>query len=196
MRYKIRLHCDLFKCGSPQVARRPGVGQDEPHARPPVAARFSHFRYALRRFLRFSEKEARSAGVTPQQHQLLLGIAGFSESGVATISQLAEFLQERNNSVVGLVERAAKSGLVRRRNSAADQRQVLVSLTPRGRGILIRLSRLHREEVDRVRAVIVSSAEALEKTPKAAGLKTRSRKPTQSPPPPPSSLKHHREMTS
>jgi DNA-binding MarR family transcriptional regulator len=161
----------------------------------------AHFRYALRRFLRFSEKEARSAGVTPQQHQLLLGIAGFSESGVATISQLAEFLQERNNSVVGLVERAAKSGLVRRRNSAADQRQVLVSLTPRGRGILIRLSRLHREEVDRVRAVIVSSAEALElapkaESPKAAGLKTRSRKPTQSPPPPPSSLKHHREMTS
>lgn len=199
----IKLDCIAIyiKCGSPQVARRPGVGQDEPHARPPVAARFSHFRYALRRFLRFSEKEARSAGVTPQQHQLLLGIAGFSESGVATISQLAEFLQERNNSVVGLVERAAKSGLVRRRNSAADQRQVLVSLTPRGRGILIRLSRLHREEVDRVRAVIVSSAEALELTPKAkslkaAGLKTRSRKPTQSPPPPPSSLKHHREMTS
>ncbi len=130
----------------------------------------ANFRYALRRFLRFSEKEARSAGVTPQQHQLLLGIAGFSERGVATISQLAEFLQERNNSVVGLVERAADSGLVRRRSSAADQRQVLVSLTPRGRGILLRLSRLHREEVGRVRAVIVSSAEALE-TRSATGRK-------------------------
>jgi DNA-binding MarR family transcriptional regulator len=131
----------------------------------------ANFRYALRRFLRFSEKEARSAGVTPQQHQLLLGIAGFSERGVATISQLAEFLQERNNSVVGLVERAASSGLVRRRSSTVDQRQVLVSLTPRGRGILLRLSRLHREEVGRVRAVIVSSAEALE-TRNATGQTT------------------------
>jgi DNA-binding MarR family transcriptional regulator len=159
----------------------------------------AHFRYALRRFLRFSEKEARSAGVTPQQHQLLLGVAGFSESGVATISQLAEFLQERNNSVVGLVERAAKSGLVRRRNSPADQRQVLVSLTPRGQGILLRLSRLHHEEVERVRAVIVSSAEALQQTPKPARLKaasprTGNRKPTQSPPPA-SSLKYRREKT-
>ena len=73
------------------------------------------FRYNLRRFLRFSEKAARDCGVTPQQHQLMLGIAGFTDDGRATISDLAEFLQERNNSVVGLVERAAESGLVRRR---------------------------------------------------------------------------------
>ena|ERR1700691_2417151 len=70
------------------------------------------FRYNLRRFLHFSERAARACGVTPQQHQLMLGIAGFTEDGRATISELAEFLQERNNSVVGLVERAAESGLV------------------------------------------------------------------------------------
>src|ERR1700691_3872678 len=70
------------------------------------------FRYNLRRFVRFSEKAARACGVTPQQHQLMLGVAGFTENGRATISDLAEFLQERNNSVVGLVERSAESGLV------------------------------------------------------------------------------------
>ena len=109
------------------------------------------FRYNLRRFLRFSEKAARACGVTPQQHQLMLGVAGFSEDGAATISELAEFLQERNNSVVGLVARAAESGLVRRK-AGADRRIVVVSLTPRGEKILDRLSCLHHEEVERVRA--------------------------------------------
>lgn len=110
----------------------------------------AQFRYNLRRFLRFSEKAARSCGVTPQQHQLLLGIAGFSARGTATISELAEFLQERNNSVVGLVQRAAESGLVTRQPGALDRRQVVVSLTPRGERILAKLSRLHQDEVLRV----------------------------------------------
>ncbi|MGA7885938.1 MAG: MarR family transcriptional regulator [Acidobacteriaceae bacterium] len=112
----------------------------------------ARFRYGLRRFLRFSEKAARSCGVTPQQHQLLLGIAGFAEDGAATISELAEFLQERNNSVVGLVERAAGAGLVRRRNATLDRRQVVVTMTARGARILAKLSRLHQDEVQRVRA--------------------------------------------
>ena len=110
------------------------------------------FRYNLRRFLRFSEKAARACGVTPQQHQLMLGIAGFTANGKATISDLAEFLQERNNSVVGLVERAVDSGLVRRRAGRKDRRQVVVSLTPRGEEILSTLTHLHRDEVRRVQA--------------------------------------------
>jgi DNA-binding MarR family transcriptional regulator len=112
----------------------------------------ARFRYQLRRFLRFSEEAARGCGVTPQQHQLMLGIAGFAEGGSATISELAEFLQERNNSVVGLVERAAQSGLVRRESGARDRRQVVVSLTPRGEEILANLSELHLDEVQRMRA--------------------------------------------
>ena len=119
----------------------------------------AQFRYQLRRFLRFSEKAARSCGVTPQQHQLLLGIAGFAQDGAATISELAEFLQERNNSVVGLVERAAEAGLVRRRNGARDRRQVVVTVTARGKRILAKLSRLHHEEVERVRAGFVTGHE-------------------------------------
>ncbi len=114
------------------------------------------FRYNLRRFLRFSEKAARACGVTPQQHQLMLGIAGFTRNGTATISDLAEFLQERNNSVVGLVERAVDSGLVRRRAGKKDRRQVVVSLTPRGKEILSTLTQLHHDEVRRARAGILS----------------------------------------
>lgn len=110
------------------------------------------FRYNLRKFLRFSEKAARACEVTPQQHQLLLGIAGFTDGGTATISELAEFLQEKNNSVVGLVERAAESGLVRREAGATDRRQVVVSLTAKGEAVLGKLTQMHYEEVQRVRA--------------------------------------------
>lgn len=110
------------------------------------------FRYSLRKFLRFSEDAAREHGVTPQQHQLMLGVAGFTKSGVATISELAEFLQEKNHSVVGLVERAVENGLVVRENSEVDRRTVLVSLTPRGEEILASLTEVHHDEVKRMRA--------------------------------------------
>jgi DNA-binding MarR family transcriptional regulator len=117
------------------------------------------FRYNLRKFLRFSEKAARQCDVTPQQHQLMLGIAGYTGRGTATVKELAEFLQERHNSVVGLVERAVQRGLVRKEHDTHDRRFVLVSLTPKGEEILTRLTELHKEEVRAAR-------EALMKVPK------------------------------
>jgi DNA-binding MarR family transcriptional regulator len=126
------------------------------------------FRYNLRRFLRFSEKAARACGVTPQQHQLMLGVAGFTGEPAVTISELAEFLQERNNSVVGLVERAAENGLVRRTSGPTDRRQVVVSLTSRGEAILARLSALHHQEVERVRRGILSRRRSARPLPSRA----------------------------
>lgn len=107
----------------------------------------AHFRYQLRKFLCFSERAARGAGVTPQQHQLMLGVAGFTGRGSANITELAEFLQERHNAVVELVSRASRAGLVRKKASVHDRRVVCVELTPRGRAILARLSTLHRKEL-------------------------------------------------
>jgi DNA-binding MarR family transcriptional regulator len=127
------------------------------------------FRYTLRKFLRFSENAAKECGVTPQQHQLLLGIAGFTGKGRATISELAEFLQERNNSVVGLVERAVEGGLVRRQSGPSDKRTVVVSLTRRGEEVLSRLALLHHEEVKRVRAGFLNSGRL---KPQAAATST------------------------
>jgi DNA-binding MarR family transcriptional regulator len=124
-----------------------------------VIRNLAWFRYHLRKFLRFSEKAARQCGVTPQQHQLMLGIAGYTGRRTATVSELAEFLQERHNSVVGLVERAAQRGLVRKEHDTDDRRFVLVSLTQQGEQILARLTELHKEEVKAAR-------EALMKVPK------------------------------
>ncbi len=116
-----------------------------------VEKELARFRYRIRRFLRFSEKAARAAGVTPQQHQLMLGIAGFTGRGWANISELAEFLQERHNAVVELVSRASSAGLVSKQANAGDRRVVRVELTRRGRSILMKLSTLHRKELRRLR---------------------------------------------
>jgi DNA-binding MarR family transcriptional regulator len=109
------------------------------------------FRHKLRKFLRFSETAARTCGITPQQHQLMLGVAGYTGTGRANISEIAEFLQEKHNSVVGLVDRAVQKGLVQRDEDSEDRRVVVVSLTDRGEEILKALSLLHREEVTRLR---------------------------------------------
>ena len=116
------------------------------------------FRYNLRKFLHFSERVARQCGVTPQQHQLMLGIAGYTGRGWATVSELAEFLQERHNSVVGLVERAAQRGLVRKKHDTADRRFVSVYLTRSGETILSKLSAMHQGEVKRIREALLKSS--------------------------------------
>ncbi|HVB88137.1 MAG TPA: MarR family transcriptional regulator [Candidatus Dormibacteraeota bacterium] len=116
-----------------------------------MVERLARFRYQVRKFLRFSEQAARAAGVTPQQHQLMLGVAGFTGRGWANISELAEFLQERHNAVVELVSRALRAGLVRKSPSAPDRRVVRVVLTPKGRAILMKLSAEHRKELQRIR---------------------------------------------
>lgn len=107
----------------------------------------------VRKFLRFSEDAARQCGVTPQQHQLLLGVAGFTGRGSATITDLAEFLQAKHHSVVGLIERAEQTGLVRREQDPADRRFVNVSLTDKGRDVLHELTRVHYDEARRVRGL-------------------------------------------
>ena len=120
--------------------------------------RIAWFRYQLRQFVRFSEKASRACGVTPQHHQLLLGVAGYTGRGWATISELAEFLQQRHNAVVGLVERAAQKGLVRKEQGARDRRFVRVLLTPQGEAVLAKLTELHRDELARVRARLLTAS--------------------------------------
>jgi DNA-binding MarR family transcriptional regulator len=117
----------------------------------------ARFRYALRRFLRFSENAARAHDVTPQQHQLMLGVAGYTGRGSATVSELAEFLQERPHSVAGLIERAVQHGIVLKTQDASDRRVVNISLTPLGRRILFRLSRIHADEARRMKQWLSNS---------------------------------------
>jgi DNA-binding MarR family transcriptional regulator len=139
----------------------------------------ARFRYELRKFLRFSEQAARNAALTPQQHQLLLGVAGYTGRGWATISELAEFLQERHNAVVGLVDRALRRGLVTKKPDPRDRRLVRVALTATGRKLLRRLSALHRRELDRLqtRAGLAFGLPAQRMTMPGKGVRRTARRP-------------------
>jgi DNA-binding MarR family transcriptional regulator len=106
----------------------------------------AEFRRALRSFLKFSEGAARDAGLTPQQHQLLLVVRGFPD-GAPAISDIAERLLVRHHSAVELVDRAEEAGLVRRRVDADDRRVQRIALTAAGERVLASLSALHRAEL-------------------------------------------------
>ena len=112
------------------------------------------FRYAIRRFLRFSEQAARRERITPQQHQLLLAIKGFPHRDYATVSELAHRLQMRQHSVVGLIDRTVKLGLVRRERGTQDRREVFIYITPDGEALLARLTELHRQELATMRGAL------------------------------------------
>ncbi len=121
----------------------------------------AEFRYHIRRFLRFSERAAREAGVEPQQHQLLLAVKGMPDESRATISELAERLQIQHHSTVELVDRLTTRGLVTRKRGAEDRRQVIVQLTTKGEKLLRDLSMFHRDELRDESAELVGSLRRL-----------------------------------
>ncbi|HEU5011225.1 MAG TPA: MarR family transcriptional regulator [Roseiflexaceae bacterium] len=108
------------------------------------------FRYALRQFLHFSEASARAAGIEPQQHQALLAIKGFPERDKITISELAERLQIKHHSAVGLASRLVANGFAMREANPDDRRQVFLALTRRGEALLEQLTAVHKEELRRL----------------------------------------------
>jgi DNA-binding MarR family transcriptional regulator len=110
--------------------------------------RLAEFRYQIRRFLQFSERAARDAGLEPQQHQLLLTVRGLPADLQPTIGELANRLLLRHHSTVELVDRLEQLGAVRREPDPEDRRAVLVRLTRKGESLLHRLTVAHREELD------------------------------------------------
>jgi DNA-binding MarR family transcriptional regulator len=105
------------------------------------------FRTSLRRFLHWSQTQARGVGLTPAQHQLLVAIKGHPGSQDPTISDLAEYLLLRHHSVVELVDRAAAAGIVTRCRDTEDGRLTRVALTPDGEARLSRLGPAHLDEL-------------------------------------------------
>jgi DNA-binding MarR family transcriptional regulator len=65
----------------------------------------AHFRYQLRRYLRFSEDLTQRNGITPLQYLLMLQIKGFPGRESANVGELAERLQAKHHGVVSLISR-------------------------------------------------------------------------------------------
>ncbi|MDB5751744.1 MAG: transcriptional regulator, MarR family-like protein [Ramlibacter sp.] len=116
--------------------------------------RQSQFRYQLRRFLRFGEEAARSAGVTALQYHLMLHTQAFAGRDWASVGELAERLQAQPHGVVALVSRCEELGLVRRQAHAGDGRLVEVHLTAKGRRLVARLAARHQAQLGELAAVI------------------------------------------
>jgi DNA-binding MarR family transcriptional regulator len=120
----------------------------------------AEFRYQIRSYLHFSEEAAKQHGVEPQQHQALLVVKA-KEPEPASIRYLAERLQLRHHSAVGLVDRLEHSGFVRRVRLASDRRSAQVRLTKKGAGVLSELSPPHREELRSAIPALIQSLSSL-----------------------------------
>ena len=110
----------------------------------------AEFRYVLRRFLDFSEKAARKAGLTPRQHQALLVIKGYRGGDPISVGDLADRLVIHHHSAVELTNRLVESGLVVRLHDESDHRRVLLCLTEYANERLEELSGAHLDELSRI----------------------------------------------
>lgn len=111
------------------------------------------FRFALRKFIAFSESKAAEHGLTPQQHQALLAIRA-AKTDSATIGYIAERLILKPHSASGLVDRLEALGLVVRKTASQDARVSVLSLSRAATKKLDALSSTHQEEIRRLGPVL------------------------------------------
>jgi DNA-binding MarR family transcriptional regulator len=121
----------------------------------------AEIRYRIRRFLTFSEASARSVGLEPQQHQLLLAVRGLPRDVAPTVKNIAERLQLQHNSVVELVRRCAENGLVTKTANERDRREVLLGITAKGERVLEKLALSHRTELLSMAPTLLTALETL-----------------------------------
>ena len=121
----------------------------------------AEFRFALRKFLHFSEEAATRVGLTPQQHQLLLQIAGAPKGTVTAVGYLAERLALRHHSVVELGNRCEEAGLIVRASDPENRRHVVLKMTAEGNRLLRKLSSDHARELNELGPQLAAALKAL-----------------------------------
>ena len=130
-------------------------------------------RTGLRRFLRWSEDQARTAGLTPAKHQLLLVLMGHPDPAGPTIGEIAKYLVLRHHSAVGLIDRAAKDGLVTRRPDPTNRSVVRVTLTQSGIQKLESLAAIHLTELTHLAPVVQTLWQALQEADNTSEIDAR-----------------------
>ena len=112
-------------------------------------------RAELRSFSKFTEANTTSAGLTPQQHQVLLALRA-SDRRELTIGELAEAMLLEPHSISGMADRLAKLGLIERVRSETDRRRINLRLTPKAERVLSSLAEAHTGELRRVRPLLIN----------------------------------------
>lgn len=111
------------------------------------------FRLAIRRFLRFSEERAREAQLNPAQHQALLAIR-VAPGRRLSIKELGNQLFLKPHTASELATRLSKGGLLMR-VKGSDARERLLELTAKGEMCLTTVAQMHRDEIQRIRPVLL-----------------------------------------
>jgi len=107
----------------------------------------AEFRYQIRKFLHFSDRAVKDAGLERGQYQLMLSIKGIPRDLRPRIRDLANRLQIEHHSAVELINRLEAGGYVLRERGLDDRREVLLALTAKGEQVLEELALHHREEL-------------------------------------------------
>jgi DNA-binding MarR family transcriptional regulator len=121
------------------------------------------FRYAMRKFLRFSKEELTARDLTPEQYEALLAIRAFGSKRGLTISDLSERLQVKHHTAINLVDKLAARNLIVRRHSTEDRRHVYVRLTRRGGDTLAFVAAIHRKEMKARSPEMIDALKRLQK---------------------------------
>src|SRR3954467_7786714 len=106
------------------------------------------FRYAVRKFLRFSKELLASEGhLTVEQYEALLALRASESSAGMQVGQPSERLQVRHHTTVALTNKLMERGLVSKRRAGDDRRHVYVRLTTAGTQVIDHLAAHHRREI-------------------------------------------------
>jgi DNA-binding MarR family transcriptional regulator len=106
------------------------------------------FRFAMRKFLRFSKDYlSKEAALTPEQYEALLALKAFSGSDGLLVGELSECLQVKHHTAVSLTDKLVAQNLVTKQRGRTDRRHVYVRLTGAGTTSLESLVRTHRDEL-------------------------------------------------
>jgi DNA-binding MarR family transcriptional regulator len=132
----------------------------------------AEFRYQIRKFLRFSERAVRAAGMEPGQYQLMLAIKGIPQEVRPRIRELADRMHIRHHSAVELVNRLEAGGYVRRERAQDDRREVLLALTAKGEKVLAELALHHHDELRSAASSLVAALRRLTPREKEMARKT------------------------
>ena len=120
------------------------------------------FRYAMRKFLRFSkEVVAACANLTPEQYEALLTIKSSSGANGMTVGEISERLQVKHHTAVSLLDKLEARKLAVRKRAAADRRNVNVELTKAGALLLTRLAAIHHHELQQRSPEIIDALRRL-----------------------------------
>jgi DNA-binding MarR family transcriptional regulator len=115
----------------------------------------------MRKFLRFSKDLLCSEDLTPDQYQALLAIRAASSQGKLSIRDLAEQLQVRHHSTVGIVDQLVSRKSIIREVAPQDRRKILLSLTEKGEEMVQRLAPPHHQELARLSGEMIRTLQIL-----------------------------------